>query len=452
MPIRLFNTLSAQIENFCPRDPDRVTMYVCGPTVYNHIHVGNARPIVVFDILYRLLKHDYPNVVYVRNITDIDDKIIKAARDNATTSSEIAQRYTDLFHHDIQSLNTLEPDIEPCATGHIDGMQTMIECLIDNGSAYVAEGHVLFDTQSYRGFGILSKRQRAELIDGARVDIAPYKKDPADFVLWKPSVEDQPGWDSPWGYGRPGWHLECSVMAKTYLGEEFDIHGGGQDLVFPHHENEIAQSCCAHGGKIPARYWVHNGHVLVDGRKMAKSAGNFFTMDEVLKQFPGETVRYTLLKTHYHKPLDWSVAALKEAHSNLSKLYDAVSSDTGTIDIPPDAKPHAGVVDALRNNLNTVEAIRIIHELAKNKERELLHASCNMMGFLQSTPDAWFKWQGTDTEATWSDKEINELIAQRHAARAQNDYKQADAIRTKLEKAGIVLEDSGTKTKWKRKV
>ena len=454
MPLRLHNTLTAQVEDFTPLDAERVTMYVCGPTVYNYIHIGNARPVVVFDTLFRLLRNDYPDVVYARNITDIDDKIIAAASESGRGCDEIADEFTRAFHDDIAALNVLPPSVEPLATDHIDLMIAMVQSLLEKSCAYEADGHVLFNVPAFERFGALSKHDRDKLIDGARVDVAPYKKDPADFVLWKPSASEQPGWDSPWGRGRPGWHLECSVMAAKHLGLEFDIHGGGRDLVFPHHENEIAQSSCAHDGVIPARYWVHNGHILADGRKMAKSAGNFLLLRDILKKFPGETVRYALLKTHYQKPLDWSESALHEAHAKLNRLYRAVSEAEPSQSLETAAPPHDDVLAALHDNLNTVEALRILHKLAKDGRADMLYSSCGLLGLLQSEPDEWFKHAGVreGDETRLSDAEIDEHLERRRRLRESGDYAGADEVRALLENAGLIIEDSDQGTRWQRKI
>ncbi|MCW9040939.1 MAG: cysteine--tRNA ligase, partial [Rhodospirillales bacterium] len=306
MGLHIHNTLTRRKDAFEPIDPANVRMYVCGPTVYDYAHIGNARPVVVFDVLYRLLKTIYPKVTYVRNITDVDDKINARARESGEDIRAITERTADAFHADMAALNALPPDIEPRATEHIPEMTAMIETLIASGHAYEAEGHVLFSVASFDGYGALSGRNRDEMIAGARVEVAPYKRDPADFVLWKPSGEDEPGWQSPWGYGRPGWHLECSAMSGRYLDKTFDIHGGGQDLIFPHHENEIAQSVCAHGGTPFVRYWMHNGYLMAEGEKMSKSLGNFYTVHELLDDFPGEAIRLVLLQTHYRQPLDFT--------------------------------------------------------------------------------------------------------------------------------------------------
>ncbi len=444
MNIRLFNTLSAKRETFTPLDAGKVTMYVCGPTVYNHIHVGNARPIVVFDTLFRLLKLRYANVVYARNVTDIDDKIINAAAADGRDAAEVAAQYTRAFHDDVAKLNVLEPTVEPKATGHIPQMITMISRLIENNCAYEAEGHVLFAVSAMADYGRLSKRNRDDMIAGARVEVAPYKKDPTDFVLWKPSSQRQPGWDSPWGRGRPGWHLECSAMAYTHLGEVIDIHGGGQDLVFPHHENEIAQSRCAYGHEHFARYWVHNGYITVDGEKMAKSLGNFTTLRDVLTRFHGEVVRFALLSTHYRKPLDWSLHGLREAQQTLDKWYRGLR-DVGAAD---DAADDA-VWEALGDDLNTPRAIAAMHKLAHRGNGAALRAAAAPLGLLREDPEAWFKWTPAADEAL-GDERIEALIRERKQARLNKDFAAADRIRAQLSDAGVILEDRDGGTHWRR--
>ena len=330
MPLVLYNSLTRRKEPFEPLDPELVRMYVCGPTVYDLAHIGNGRAIVVFDQLYRLLRHAYgaDHVRYVRNITDIDDRIINAARDNGEPIEELTRRTTALFHADMAALGALPPDIEPRCTEHVPQMIAMIERLIAAGHAYAAEGHVLFAVGSWPGYGKLSRRSRQEMVAGARVEVAPYKKDPGDFVLWKPSSDDQPGWDSPWGRGRPGWHIECSAMSEAHLGESFDIHGGGLDLIFPHHENELAQSEAAHGGLPFVKFWVHNGFLSVESTKMSKSLGNFVTVHELLEEgMPGEAIRLALLSTHYRDPLDWTDEKLEQAKATLDRWYRALSLD-----------------------------------------------------------------------------------------------------------------------------
>jgi cysteinyl-tRNA synthetase len=455
MQIELHNTLTRRKETFEPFDPRRVTMYVCGPTVYNLVHIGNARPIVVFDVLFRLLRSQYPEVVYARNITDVDDKINAAAKENGEPIGALTARFTEAFHADIAALNTLAPTIEPRATAHIPQMITMIERLIEGGHAYEAEGHVLFHVPSMADYGALSGRRREDLVAGARVEVAPYKKDPADFVLWKPSTEDLPGWDSPWGRGRPGWHLECSVMVETHLGETIDIHGGGQDLIFPHHENELAQSQCAHHGHAFANYWLHNGYITVDGAKMAKSEGNFFTLRELLEQYPGEVIRFALLSGHYRQPLDWSPETVAQARAGLDRLYQALR---GAADVTPETVEATAVAEALADDLNTPLALRHLHEIAtalnkagSNGERarrkgELL-AAAGMLGLLAHDPEDWFRGdtgEGPDAE------EIERLIADRQQARRDRDFSRADAIRDDLAARGVILEDGPQGTTWRR--
>ncbi len=460
MTLYLHNTQSGQKEVFEPLDPERVTMYVCGPTVYNLIHIGNARPIVVFDTLFRLLRHHYPNVVYARNITDVDDKINQAAKENNESIRDLTDRFIRLYHEDIAALNTLPPTVEPRATEHIEPMLEMVRTLVEKGCAYEADGHVLFDVQSMPDYGALSHRKLEEMMAGARVEVASYKKHPGDFVLWKPSSGDLPGWESPWGVGRPGWHLECSTMIEKHLGRTIDIHGGGQDLVFPHHENERAQSQCAHDGETFARYWVHNGYITVSGEKMSKSEGNFFTLRDVLGQAPGEAVRFALLAGHYRSPLDWSPDNLKQARSALDGLYTALRK-AEAIELA-DTGPDEAFIDALDDDLNTPVAISVLHDLARRlnksdsaeEKAELkgrLLASGQMLGFFSQTPDAWFKWQPASSEAQGlSDDEIDALVAQRTEARKNRDFARSDEIRDQLKAQGIVLEDGPGGTTWKR--
>lgn len=459
MTLKLHNTLHRRKETFEPLDPQRVTMYVCGPTVYNLIHIGNARPIVVFDVLYRLLRRLYPKVVYARNITDIDDKINAAAKENGEPIGRLAERYARAFHEDIAALNTLPPDIEPRATEHVGQIITMIETLIERGHAYEAEGHVLFHVPSMEGYGALSGRNREDMIAGARVEVAPYKRDPADFVLWKPSTEDLPGWDSPWGHGRPGWHIECSAMSATHLGDTIDIHGGGQDLIFPHHENEIAQSCCAHRGRSLARYWVHNGYITVNGEKMAKSAGNFFTLRELLERYPGEVIRLALLSAQYRQPLDWSPETVEQARAALDRLYQALRT-AADVGIDADAEAPSAVLAALEDDLNTPQAIRALHESAtalnkassgeeRRRHKAALLAGGELLGLLAHDAEAWFR-QAAGGDSGPEEAEIEALIAERQAARKARDFARADAIRDDLLARGVVLEDGPQGTTWRR--
>ena len=439
-------------ENFIPVDPNHVRIYVCGPTVYDYAHIGNARPVVVFDVLYRLLKTTYSRVTYVRNITDIDDKIMEASRQSGEKIKSLTTRFLEIFKKDMLALGSLPPDVEPLATEHIAQMVSMFESLIKKGHAYVAEHHVLFDVGSMADYGKLSGHSPEELIAGARVEVAPYKKNPTDFVLWKPSTSEQPGWKSPWGRGRPGWHLECSAMSEAHLGITFDIHGGGQDLIFPHHENEIAQSVCSHGGKTFVKYWMHNGYLTVDGEKMSKSLGNFYTVNELLEGTTGEAIRYSLLQAHYRQPLDFSLKAIEEAKSALDRLYNAlrVSSDTKA-DPRQDAE---SVRSALEDDLNTPKALAELHRLASqlnklpqdSKTKSALLSGGSLLGLLQQHPEMWFKGKANDIE----EAEIESLIQQRAEARAAKDFVQSDSIRDKLAAAGIVLEDNEAGTNWKR--
>lgn len=460
MSLRLHNTLSRSREDFVPLDAGNVRMYVCGPTVYDLAHIGNARPVVVFDVLYRLLKSLYPRVTYVRNITDVDDKIIVAAREKGIDIDTLTAQTADCFHADMAALGALPPDAEPRATRHIAQMIAMIEKLIAGGHAYEGDGHVLFNVPSMPEYGRLANRDRREMIAGARVEVAPYKKDPSDFVLWKPSTPDQPGWDSPWGRGRPGWHIECSAMSETHLGDSFDIHGGGLDLIFPHHENEIAQSTCAHGGAPFVRYWMHNGYLTVNGEKMSKSLGNFFTVRDLLSKAPGEAIRFYMLGTHYRQPLDWTLDGLAEAKRGLDRLYGALR---GACDIRADAvECHEAVRAALEDDLNTPLAIARLHETATalnkavpNEERARLMgeliAGGKLLGVLGQDTETWFKW-APESEAGEGlcEDEIAALIAARTAARKGRDFAEADRIRDELAAAGVVLEDKADGTIWRR--
>jgi cysteinyl-tRNA synthetase len=459
MPLVIHNTLSRDKQLFEPLQAERVTLYVCGPTVYNFIHIGNARPIVVFDVLYRLLRRTYPQVVYARNITDVDDKILAAAAELGEPMNVITERYIRAYHEDIAQLGVLPPTVEPRATEHLPDMIAMIESLLQRGHAYEAQGHVLFSVPSMTDYGRLSQRNREDLIAGARVEVAPYKRDPADFVLWKPSAQDQPGWNSPWGFGRPGWHLECSAMVEAHLGRSIDIHGGGQDLIFPHHENEIAQSTCSHGGEPYARYWMHNGYITMRGEKMSKSVGNFFTLRDLLGIAPGEAVRYALLSGHYRQPLDWSRDALTQARASLDRLYTALRR-VQEIEANPEGEVPEPVVSGLNDDLNTPVALRHLHALANelNKAEDpasvarvkgLLLAGGKLLGLLQADPEAWFRWVPPATEGP-ADADIDTLVADREAARAARDFARADAVRDQLAAAGIVLEDGPAGTRWRR--
>ncbi|WP_288901413.1 cysteine--tRNA ligase [uncultured Sneathiella sp.] len=476
MTLQLYNTAHRKKEDFIPLKEGEVGMYVCGPTVYDFAHIGNARPVVIFDVLARLLRHEGYKLTYVRNITDVEDKIIAAAEQNGETIDDLTRRTTEAYHADMAALNALPPDIEPRATEHIDGMIRMIEKLIKKGHAYEAEGHVLFDVTSMGDdYGKLSGRSREEMIEGARVEIAPHKKDPADFVLWKPSTDEMPGWDSPWGRGRPGWHIECSVMSEATLGITFDIHGGGRDLIFPHHENEVAQSCCAHDGAPFAKYWVHNGFLMVDGKKMSKSLGNFRTVRGVLKEAPGEAIRLYMLKTPYRKPLNWTDYGLMQAKIEMDKLYTIIK-DFDKVETGP-LVPHPEVISALSNDLDTHTAFIKVQNLGKQLRRKKdkaeksrlkgqLIASGRLMGLLEKTWQEWFQsitvhLKADSIEAgielgspvltsVISNENIDILIAERDEAKKQKNYKRADEIRDELKAQGIVLEDGPNGTTWKR--
>ena len=448
MSLHLYNTLTRRKQAFVPLKSGQVGIYACGPTVYDNIHVGNARPLVVFDVLVRLLRHLYDEVRYVRNITDVDDKINQRAADQGISIDTLCEATIERFHQDAEALNVTAPDVEPRATHHIAEMIAMIESLIDKGHAYAVDGHVLFAIATMPNYGHLSRRTAEMMRAGARVEVASYKKDEGDFVLWKPSDDEMPGWQSPWGRGRPGWHIECSAMSERYLGQTFDIHAGGLDLIFPHHENEIAQSCCAHGTDEMARYWVHNGYVTVEGEKMSKSLGNFTTVREALDKHRGEAVRYALLNAHYRAPLDYSDASVSEAKQNLDKLYRA-AGDAPASDSLPDA-----FVAALSDDLNTPLAISVLHKLAKsanNGDQQAasdLKACAAMLGLLQMTEDRWIK--GSAGEGDLSDAAIEALIEERNQARLARDFAKADEIRDTLSQQGIALLDGADGTSWER--
>jgi cysteinyl-tRNA synthetase len=468
MALTLYNTATRRKEPFEPLDPARVGLYVCGPTVYDRAHIGNARAYVVFDLLYRLLRDTYgqDHVRYVRNITDIEDKINAAARKNGEPISALTARTTAAFHEDLVALNTLPPDVEPRATEHIPQMIAMIERLIASGHAYVAAGnetagHVLFSVGSDPDYGKFSRHSRDEMIAGARVEVAPYKRDPADFVLWKPSDADLPGWESPWGRGRPGWHIECSAMSEMHLGETFDIHGGGLDLVFPHHENEIAQSVYAHGGRPFVRFWVHNGLLTDAGAKMSKSVGNIRTVRELLDEAPGEAIRLALMTAHYRDPLDWTNDRLRQAKQSLDRFYRALALPRDDVierfgEAEEALRP---VREALDDDMNTPLALSELHDLAgavnragSDAEREALQSALEtggrLMGLLEQDPLTWLRGTAAATDSA----RIDERIAARAAARRERRFAEADRLRGELAAEGIVLEDNpdGTTT-WRRK-
>ena len=450
MPISLYNTLTRQKEAFEPLDPTHIRMYVCGPTVYDYAHIGNARPVIVFDVLFRLLRQVYgpEQVTYVRNVTDVDDKInARAAQDFPDLKlNEAIRKVTEKteaqFHDDMAALGALDPTVEPRATEHIGEMRGMIDRLIANGCAYVAEDHVLFHVSSMPDYGGLSGRSLDEMIAGARVEVAPFKRDPMDFVLWKPSKPGEPSWPSPGGIeteGRPGWHIECSAMAAAHLGDVFDIHGGGIDLVFPHHENEIAQSRCAHGTDVMANVWMHNGFLQVEGEKMSKSLGNFVTVHDLLTgwqgyAWPGEALRLNMLRTHYRQPLDWTVASLDEAHKTLWDWYGDVDESAAAPDVP------SAVAEALSDDLNTPKVIAELHKLHRAGHFEELRTALVFLGF--SGQRAKIERVRQDSAGDADATEVNGLIAARNAARQAKDFKEADRIRGELEAMGIVLKDA----------
>jgi len=460
MALILHNTLTRQRELFEPENPERVTMYVCGPTVYNFAHIGNARPPVVFDVLARLLRRTY-QLIYVRNVTDVDDKINAAAENEGIEINELTSRYLAAYHEDMAFLGVFPPDIEPKVTEHIPEIISLIERLIKTGHAYVAEGHALFSVTSFESYGALSGRDQEELIAGARVEIAPYKQNPSDFVLWKPSHKNGVGWASPWGYGRPGWHVECSAMVEAHLGETIDIHGGGLDLVFPHHENEAAQSTCAHGGEEYCRYWVHNGLINVESEKMSKSLGNVLLLKDLLMEAPGEVVRLGLLTAHYRQPLDWSSEVLVDAQQKLDRMYGALreAGISGAQLSQSNVLPPLTVVEALEDDLNTPKALAELFNLAREINREadakkrqklaeVMRAGGWLLGLLQADPELWF------IEARSSDvldeQAINSLVANRESARKAGNFSEADLIRDELRRKGITIEDSSKGSRWRR--
>jgi len=468
MPLTLHDTLRSEKRLFEPRDPNRVTLYVCGPTVYGYAHIGNARPPVVFDVLVRLLRRTYgaDKVVYARNVTDVDDKINKKAADEGVPIGEITARYEAAYLSDMALLNVTPPDIAPHVTDHMDAIVAQIRAIIEAGSAYAAEGHVLFDVSSYPAYGALSGRNLDDMIAGARVEVAPYKKNPHDFVLWKPSKEGEPSWPSPWGAGRPGWHIECSAMIEEVLGLPIDIHGGGIDLVFPHHENEIAQGVCAYGHAHEARphdqyarYWMHNGFLTMDAEKMSKSLGNVLLLHDLVQTVPGEVVRWALLSAHYRQPLDWTQSLLEQSRKNLDRLYGALqraSAVAPTTDQPPEA-----FLKAIEDDLNTPGAMAALFSLASEIERGMtagdtaavaeakgrLLAAASILGVLEAEPDAWFDGGADDALKT----EVEALLEQRAAARAEKNWPEADRIRDRLNALNVVVMDGPTGATWRVK-
>lgn len=454
--IYLSNTLTRRKEKFVPLDCCNVRMYVCGPTVYDRAHLGNGKTPVSYDVLYRLLRYVYgaDHVNYVSNITDVDDKILNKHKETGRPIREITEETYNWYIADMKKLGNLEPNARPRATDYIEDMIEIVKKLLDNGHAYEAEGHVLFDVDSMPDYGSLSGRSMKEMLAGARIDVADYKKNPADFILWKPSTPDQPGWNSPWGYGRPGWHLECSAMSSKLLGTDFDIHGGGNDLIFPHHENERAQSCCAFPNSKFARYWVHAGMLMVDGVKMSKSLGNFYTLDEVLEKAPAEALRLLFLTAHYHQPFNFTFEGLFAAKATLDKFYNALLKNG---DVPTaKVEPTEGLVSALCDDLNTPLALSFLHEDVNNlnkaetaedrsKYKSQLLSDAYMLGLLYQDPEVWFKGENGGDDA-----EIEAKIKARAEAKKNKDWATADAIRNELKAQGIVLEDTPQGTSWKR--
>jgi cysteinyl-tRNA synthetase len=450
MELKLYDTLTRDKRVFTPLDPSRVRMYVCGPTVYDFAHIGNARPVIVFDVLFRLLRHIYgpDHVTYVRNVTDVDDKINARAAERGVSIGELTEETYKIFHDDVQALGCFEPTHEPRATAYIEPMKELIERLVKSGHAYVAEDNVLFHVPSMKDYGKLSRRPLDEMIAGARVEVAPYKKDPQDFVLWKPSKPGEPAWPSPAGVkmpGRPGWHIECSAMSWKHLGETFDIHGGGIDLVFPHHENEIAQSRCAFHTPTMANFWVHNGFLQVEGEKMSKSLGNFVTIHELLKDWAGEVVRFTMLQTQYRQPINWTVAGLREAQKNLDHWYDLTA----------DAEPGylcADALGALLDDLNTPKAFAALHDLRGEAAKGVkpaaasLKASAQLIGLLQLPATKWAAFRPASLSI--DENKVVSLVEARTAARAEKNFRESDRIRDELAAMGVVLKDSKDGTTW----
>ena len=451
--LRLYSALDQEKTVFRPVDPVHVRVYACGPTVYDYAHIGNGRMAVAFDLLVRVLRRLYPKVTYVSNITDVDDKIMAASAGTGEAIESITRKFEKIYNEDMAALGVAAPDVQPRATEHIPEMIALIGSLIQRGHAYAAQGHVLFHVPSFPAYGTLSGRSRDEQIAGARVEVSPYKKDPADFVLWKPSTPEQPGWESPWGRGRPGWHIECSAMAEKHLGLPFDIHGGGADLKFPHHENEIAQSCCAHGEednlKSFARYWVHNGFLAVDGAKMSKSIGNIKLVHDLVKHYPGEVLRLALLSAHYRQPLDFSGPVLDQARAALDRYY-RVLYDLRDVKAPA-TEPPEGFFEALCDDLNTPKALAELNALLAGthdaKLKGQLLAAGNLLGVLQNDPAAWL---GYGQGAGIDEAEVEKLMAARQQARKERNFARADEIRKELEGKGIVIEDTPGGALWRR--
>ena len=456
--LKIHNSFSGKKEDFIPLDNNHIKIYACGPTVYNFAHIGNARMAVVFDTFVRLLRHTYPKVTYVSNITDIEDKIITAAREQKLPISELTTKYTQIYNSDMETLGVNKPDHQPKATEYIDEMVELIQTLISKGHAYENDGHVLFHVLSYKQYGSLSKRNRDEQIAGSRVEVAPYKKDAADFVLWKPSSDDQPGWDSPWGFGRPGWHTECSAMSEKTLGLPFDIHGGGRDLVFPHHENEIAQSCCASASTDDptsyAKYWMHNGFVTVEGEKMSKSLNNITLVKELTDNYQGEVLRLALLSSHYRQGLDWNEKIIYQAEKLLNKLYKILEENSELLS-NDNTKVDDEVLNAMSDDLNTPKAISVLNSLAKEypllagSQRinciNKIKSSGQLLGILHQDPKTWFSKDTSHMDVVL----IEKLMAKRNEAKLSKNYVEADSIRQQLFSMGVEIFDSKDGSEWK---
>tara|TARA_B100001564_G_C20645043_1_gene674027 strand:- start:251 stop:1639 length:1389 start_codon:yes stop_codon:yes gene_type:complete len=458
--LRLYNSLTNRKEDFSPIDDSNVRVYTCGPTVYNYAHIGNARPPLVSDILVKLLKYLYGNVTYVSNITDIDDKIIAASIDQKISIKELTSKYEKIYNENLKDLGIQKPDYQPKATEYIKEMIAQINELVTNGHAYEKEGHVLFSVNTFPKYGTLSGRDKDQQIAGSRVEVASYKNDPLDFILWKPSSEDQPGWDSPWGFGRPGWHLECSAMSQKTLDVPFDIHSGGQDLIFPHHENELAQSCGANGRVADsasyARYWVHNGMIKFDGDKMSKSLGNILYINDLLKEYNGEVLRYVLLSTYYRQPLNWSEKSITQAKTSLDRLYRILKNNKNVLLV--DVEPAKEIINALCDDINTPEALGQLNKLfnklqnAQNdKKSDLIsqiYSSANLLGILKKDPDEWlgYKNQTEDFDVA----NIEKLVNERNAFRNEKNYQKSDQIRDELKSLGVEIEDTPDGTIWRK--
>ena len=458
--LRLYNSLTNKKEDFLPIDDNHIKVYTCGPTVYNYAHIGNARPPIVSDILVKLLKQIYSKVTYVSNITDIDDKIIQASKEQGIPIKELTSKYEDIYNKNLSDLNIAQPDNQPRATDYIEEMISQIKELVDNGHGYVSDGHVLFSVETFPNYGILSGRDKDQQIAGSRVEVADYKNDPADFILWKPSKDDQPGWDSPWGFGRPGWHLECSAMSQKTLGVPFDIHSGGQDLIFPHHENELAQSCGANGNMEDAthyaRYWLHNGMIRFDGDKMSKSLGNILYINDLVKKYDGEVLRLLLLSTHYRQPLNWSEKALTQAQKTLDRLY-RILHKYNDID-HRGINPPEEIINSLCDDLNTPGALGqlniLFNKLQSAEERNKggilskIYSGAKLLGILNKSPNEWLGYNAQSNDIDLN--KIEQLISDRNKFRSEKNYQKSDEIRDELKSIGIEIEDTSDGTKWRK--